>query len=49
MRVSGTLQREHGGKPIDFRLWIEKDAPQPIPLRIDYRAKAYLRLTFEAL
>jgi len=49
MRVSGTLQRKVGGKPIDFRLWVEKDVPRPIPLRIDYRAKSYLRLTFEAV
>jgi hypothetical protein len=48
-RVSGTVRREAGGKPIEFRLWIEKDALRPVPLRIEYQAKAYLRLVFEAV
>jgi len=48
-RITGSLCREDGGKPIDFRLWIEEGAPRPIPLRIEYQPKSYLRLTFEAL
>ena len=48
-RVSGSLWPEDGGKPIEFRLWIEEGVPRPIPLRIDYQPKSYLRLTFEAL
>ncbi len=47
-RISGTLRREEGGAPTEFRLWIEEGAPRPIPLRIEYQAKSYLRLTFEA-
>ncbi len=46
-RVSGTLRREEGGKPSEFRLWIEDGALRPIPLRIEYQPKSYLRLTFE--
>jgi len=48
-RISGTLCRQNGGKPIDFKLWIEEGAAQPLPLRIEYQPKPYLRLTFEAL
>jgi hypothetical protein len=47
-RISGSLRRQEGGTSYDFRLWIEKGAPHPLPLRIEYRAKSYLRLTFEA-
>jgi hypothetical protein len=47
-RVTGTLWRKDGGKPSEFRLWIEDGNPRPLPLRIEYQPKAYLRLTFEA-
>jgi len=46
--MSGRLQRAAGGKPIDFRLWVEESAAHPIPLRIEYQPKPYLRLAFEA-
>jgi hypothetical protein len=32
-----------------FRLWIEEGAPRPLPLRIEYQPKSFLRLTFEAV
>jgi hypothetical protein len=47
-RISGTLWRKEGGKPSEFRLWIEEGCPRPLPLRIEYQPKPYLRLTFEA-
>jgi hypothetical protein len=47
-RVSGTLLREDGAKAAEFRIWIEDGAPRPLPLRIEYQPKTYLRLTFEA-
>jgi hypothetical protein len=47
-RISGVLWRDDGGKPVEFRLWIEKDVRHPLPLRIEYQPKTYLRLTFEA-
>jgi hypothetical protein len=47
-RISGTLCRQEGGKPSEFRLWIEAGLPRPVPLRIEYQPKSYLRLTFEA-
>jgi len=46
--VTGALQRVAGGKPIDFRLWVEESAAHPVPLRIEYQPKSYLRLAFEA-
>ncbi|MEI9971190.1 MAG: hypothetical protein WDO73_03540 [Ignavibacteriota bacterium] len=48
VRVSGSLRRAEGGKATDFRLWIEDGAAHPLPLRIEYQPKSYLRLTFEA-
>ena len=48
VRVTGKLRREPGGKVTNFRLWVEDGAAQPVPLRIEYQAKSYLRLIFEA-
>ena len=48
LRVSGKVRREAGGKETDFRLWIESGTERPLPLRIEYQAKSYLRLMFEA-
>lgn len=49
IRVSGRLRRETGGKETEFRIWIARGAERPLPLRIEYRAKSYLRLVFEAV
>ena len=49
VRVAGRLRREAGGKETEFRLWIPSGAEQPLPLRIEYQAKSYLRLVFEAV
>jgi hypothetical protein len=46
--VTGTLQRAGDGKPIEFRLWVDESAQRPLPLRIEYQPKPYLRLAFEA-
>ncbi len=48
VRISGRLRRETGGKEWEFRLWIEEGSPRPLPLRIEYQPKSYLRLSFEA-
>ncbi len=49
VRVSGRLRREAGGKESKFRVWVEQGAAHPIPLRIEYRPRSYLRLTFEVV
>lgn len=46
--VAGALRREAGGKTTEFRLWVPSGTERPLPLRIEYRAKSYLRLVFEA-
>lgn len=46
--VDGRLQPAAGGKAIDFRLWVDGPAANPLPLRIEYQPKSYLRLAFEA-
>jgi hypothetical protein len=48
IRAEGKLQRQAGGKEINFQLWVEEAAQRPLPLRIEYQAKSYLRLIFEA-
>jgi hypothetical protein len=47
-RCEGKLRREPGGKEQSFQVWIESPAARPLPLRIEYQPKSYLRLTFEA-
>jgi hypothetical protein len=48
IRVSGRIWRETDGRESEFRLWIPKPAERPLPLRIEYQPKNYLRLAFEA-
>ncbi len=48
VRIDGRLRRETGGKEWEFRLWIEEGAANPLPLKIEYQPKSYLRLSFEA-
>jgi hypothetical protein len=48
LRASGQARRESGGKENYFRLWFEPGTEMPIPLRIEYKAKSYLHLLFEA-
>lgn len=47
VRAEGRLHREVGGKETSFQVWMEQTS-RPIPLRIEYQAKSYLRLVFEA-
>jgi hypothetical protein len=47
-QVAGKLWREGGGKASEFRLWVPVGEAHPLPLRIEYQPKGYLRLTFEA-
>jgi hypothetical protein len=49
IRVTGTLRRQAGGNKIGFRIWVPHPSAHPLPLRIEYQAKSYLRLVFEAV
>jgi hypothetical protein len=46
IRAEGRLRHETGGKETNFQVWVEEGA-RPLPLRIEYQPKSYLRLTFE--
>lgn len=46
--MTGQLRREAGGKTTEFRVWITDGAPKVLPLRIEYQARSFLRLVFEA-
>jgi hypothetical protein len=48
IRAEGKLRREFGGKETNFAVWVAEADARPIPLRIEYQAKPFLRLTFEA-
>ncbi len=49
IRVTGTLRRQAGGDKTGFRIWVPYPSEHPLPLRIEYQAKSYLRLVFEAV
>lgn len=47
IRAEGRLRRESGGKESSFGLWVEEHSARPLPLRIEYQPRSYLRLMFE--
>jgi len=47
IRAEGRLRRESGGKESSFELWVEEHSARPLPLRIEYQPRSYLRLMFE--
>ena len=46
-RISGRIHGMNGGKASDFRLWVDSRAADPLPLRIEYQPRSFLRLVFE--
>jgi len=48
LRIPGKVRREGGDKETEFRLWISDSGERPLPLRIEFQPKRYLKLTFEA-
>jgi hypothetical protein len=48
IRVAGRVRPISGGRETEFRIWIASGDDRPLPLRIEFQPKSYLRLTFEA-
>jgi hypothetical protein len=46
-RISGVVRNEATGSNSPFKLWIEERMETPVPLRIEYQARSFLRLVFE--
>ena len=49
IRLTGTLQPKQGGTRNRFRLWFECGAGHCPPLRFEYQARPFLRLTFHQI
>jgi hypothetical protein len=48
-RLSAKLTRVGGTKAgAEFKIWFEEGAGSPLPLRIEHKARSFLRLVFEA-
>lgn len=48
VRMNATLTQLRTGEKTPFKLWHEKGAREMPPLRFEYQARPFLRLTFEA-
>jgi len=47
MRLSGLLEETATGQHTPFKLWYERDSANYLPVRIEYKAKSFLKLVFE--
>lgn len=36
-------------RPVRFQIWIDRESPVPMPLRIESQPRSFLRLTLEAV
>ena len=45
----GKIRNLRTSKETEFRIWLERDAPSPVPVRIEFQPRSFLRLTFEAV
>ena len=48
MRINALLTEKKTGIKTPFRVWHEAGAEQSLPLRFEYQARPFLRLTFES-
>jgi hypothetical protein len=48
VRITAMLTEKKTGIRTPFRVWYEAGADQSLPLRFEYQARSFLRLTFEA-
>jgi len=49
LAVRGRIRNQGTGNQTAFRVWIEDSSDSVVPVRIEYQARSFLRLTFEAL
>ena len=49
LTVRGRIRNQGTGYQTAFRVWIEDSSDSVVPVRIEYQARSFLRLTFEAL
>jgi hypothetical protein len=47
--VRGKIRNARTGKENLFKLWLEQGSESIVPVRIEYQARSFLRLTFEAV
>jgi len=47
--VRGKIRNLRTSKETVFRLWLENGSSSPVPVRIEFQARSYLRLTFESV
>jgi hypothetical protein len=47
-RISGTIQNVATGKKTQFRVWVDRTDHSGLPVRMEYQARSFLRLVFEA-
>jgi hypothetical protein len=49
-RVHGELENlTQNLRPLRFQIWIDRESPIPMPLRIEFQPRSFLRLTLEAV
>jgi hypothetical protein len=49
-RVHGELENlTQNLRPLRFQIWIDRESPVPMPLRIEFQPRSFLRLTLEAV
>jgi hypothetical protein len=48
-RIRGELQNvTQNLRPLRFQIWIDRESPIPMPLRVEFQPRSFLRLTLEA-
>lgn len=47
--VRGKIRNLRTGRETLFRRWLEDGSDSMVPVRIEFQARSFLRLTFEAL
>jgi hypothetical protein len=47
--VHGKIRNLRTSNETSFRIWLEKDSASPVPVRIEFQPRSFLRLTFESV